>query len=99
MFLSEFTFMRAGLLPSFAWAVFLLGVLLFVVFVGFLNHFRAMYYAPSAADAAPIGNVSAWCAAPMWLALVPLLVLGLWWPAGIWNYLASIAPSLSPGVP
>ena len=29
---------------------------------------------------------SAWCAVPMWLALLPLLVLGLWWPQAIWNY-------------
>ena len=26
--------------------------------------------------------LSAWCAVPMWLSLAPLLVLGLWWPAG-----------------
>jgi hypothetical protein len=35
----------------------------------------------------------------MWLALAPLLVLGLWWPPPIWDYLTSIAQFLSPGVP
>jgi hypothetical protein len=35
----------------------------------------------------------------MWLALAPLLLFGLWWPAEIWTYLTSIAQSLSPGVP
>jgi hypothetical protein len=35
----------------------------------------------------------------MGLSLVPLLVLGLWWPAGVWTYLASVAQTLSPGVP
>jgi hydrogenase-4 component F len=97
LFLSEFTIMRAGLQPAFSWAVYLMAVLLIVVFIGFLNHFRAMYFGPEPApDRAPAGRVSAWCAAPMWLAFGPLLVLGLWWPAGIWNYLTAIARTVSP---
>ncbi len=100
LFLSEFTIMRAGLQPSFSWAVYAMAVLLIVIFIGFLNHFRIMYHAPAAAGhAPPARRVTAWCAVPMWLALVPLLVLGLWWPAGIWNYLTSIARTLSPGLP
>ena len=100
LFMSEFTIMRAGLRPSFSWAVYAMAVLLIVIFVGFMNHFRSMYYGESARDVAPRrGTVSAWCSLPMWLALVPLLVLGLWWPAGIWTYLTSIAQSLSPGMP
>jgi hydrogenase-4 component F len=70
-----------------------------VIFIGFLNHFRTMYYRAPADEARPDGTLNAWCVVPMWLALIPLLVLGLWWPAGIWNYLTSIAQSLSPGVP
>jgi len=35
----------------------------------------------------------------MWLSLSPVLVLGLWWPAGVWTYLASVAQSLSPSLP
>lgn len=96
LFLSEFTIMRAGLKPSFSWAVYVMAVLLIVIFVGFMNHFRSMYCGPAEDDAPPGGKVSAWCAVPMWLALAPLLVLGLWWPAGIWSYLTSIAPSVSP---
>jgi hydrogenase-4 component F len=98
LFLSEFTIMRAGLKPSFSWAVYVMAVLLIVIFVGFMNHFRRMYYGPPP-SAPPAGRVSAWCTVPMWLAVVPLLVLGLWWPAGIWNYLTSIASTLSPGMP
>jgi hydrogenase-4 component F len=99
LFLSEFTIMRAGLKPSFSWAVYVMAALLIVIFIGFLNHFRSMYYSPAAAGAAPpSGRVSAWCVVPMWLALAPLLVLGLWWPAGVWNYLTAIAHSLSPGL-
>jgi hydrogenase-4 component F len=100
LFLSEFTIMRAGLRPSFSWAVYVMAVLLIVIFVGFLNHFRSMYYGEAPADAAlSRTKLSAWCAVPMWLALAPLLVLGLWWPAGVWSYLTSIAQSLSPGMP
>jgi hydrogenase-4 component F len=100
LFLSEFTIMRAGLQPSFSWAVYVMAVLLIVIFIGFLNHFRIMYYAPALVDhAPPARRVTAWCAVPMWLALVPLLVLGLWWPVGIWNYLTSIAQALSPTSP
>jgi hydrogenase-4 component F len=99
LFLSEFTIMRAGLKPSFSWAVYVMAALLVVIFVGFLNHFRHMYYGPTLAqDARPAGKISGWCKAPMWLALAPLLVLGLWWPAGIWGYLTSIAQTLSPGL-
>jgi hydrogenase-4 component F len=99
LFLSEFTIMRAGLKPFFSWAVYLMAVLLVVIFIGFMNHFRAMYYGPAATVAATSNKPGAWCAIPMLLSLPPLLVLGLWWPAGIWHYSASIAGSLSSGVP
>jgi len=99
LFLSEFTIMRAGLKPSFAWAVYLMAALLIVIFIGFMNHFRAMYYRPVRDDAPSRVALTAWCTAPMWLALVPLLVLGVWWPAGIWGYLTGIAQSLSPVSP
>jgi len=96
LFLSEFTIMRAGLKPSFSWAVYVMALLLIVIFVGFMNHFRRMYYGPRD-EPAPSGAVSAWCAVPMWIVLVPLLVLGLWWPNAMWQYLASTAQSLSGG--
>jgi hydrogenase-4 component F len=99
LFLSEFTIMRAGLKPSFSWAVYVMAILLIVIFIGFMNQFRRMYYSPAAESAGPQARrVSAWCAVPMWLALTPLLVLGLWWPAPVWDYLTSVAHSLSPGV-
>ncbi len=99
LFLSEFTIMRAGLKPSFSWAVYVMAILLIVIFVGFMNHFRSMYYSPPSDAQPPAAKIAAWCAVPMWLALAPLLVLGLWWPADVWSYLTSIAASLSPGVP
>jgi len=99
LFLSEFTIMRAGLTPQSSWAVYVMAALLIVIFIGFMNHFRSMYYGPPEDGPAGILPLSRWCVTPMWLALVPLLVLGLWWPAGVWNYLASVAHSLSPVAP
>jgi hydrogenase-4 component F len=99
LFLSELTIMRAGLRPSFAWAVYLMAALLIVIFIGFLNHFRRMYYSSEGGADVPVRRLNAWCTLPMWLALAPVLVLGLWWPGPIWNYLASIAHALPAGMP
>ncbi len=101
LFLSEVTILRAGLAGPNAWAVFVMLVLLIVIFVGFLNHFRAMYFGenPVAAAAAarwarPAGTAF-WCVLPMWLALVPLLTLGLWWPHAFTHYFAAITAQLT----
>ena len=90
LFLSELTIMRAGLQPAFTWAVYVMAALLIVIFIGFMNQFRIMYY-DSTLDAPRLRMQSVWCVAPMWLALIALLVLGVWWPSGIWEYLTSIA--------
>ena len=50
LFLSEFTIMRAGLQPAFSWAVYFMAVLLIVIFIGFMNHFRVMYYGAPASS-------------------------------------------------
>jgi hydrogenase-4 component F len=92
LFSSELTIMRAGLQPAFAWAVYVMAALLIVIFVGFMNHFRVMYYG-SPADPPIARRLSAWCVGPMWAALIAVLVLGLWWPSGVWNYLIAIAHS------
>ena len=98
LFLSEFTIMRAGLQPAFTWAVFVMAALLIVIFIGFMNHFRVMYYGRRT-HAPPAGQLSLWCSAPMWMALIPLLVLGLWWPTAVWDYLSAIGQPLSPVAP
>ncbi|MGH7094653.1 MAG: proton-conducting transporter membrane subunit, partial [Stellaceae bacterium] len=99
LFLSEFTIMRAGLTPTFSWAVYVMAVLLIVIFIGFMNHFRVMFYQGEPAGPPASLKSSAWCTVPMWLALAPLLVLGLWWPGGIWHYLTAAAQTLSPVSP
>ena len=103
LFLSEFTILRAGLAGPNAWAVYVMLVLLVVIFIGFLNHFRAMYFGESAeAEAAtvrwrPAPEERIWCVLPMWLALVPLLALGLWWPSAFSHYFSVIALRLGGG--
>lgn len=103
LFLSEFTILRAGLSGPNSWAVYVMVVLLIVIFIGFLNHFRTMYFGEHP-DTAPVETrthspgTAFWCVLPMWLALVPLLALGLWWPHAFSHYFAAIAAQLSNGV-
>jgi hydrogenase-4 component F len=94
LFLSELIILRAGFESGYAWAVYAMVVLLIVIFIGFLNHFRARYF-DGEDDAAPApARVSRWCVAPMWLALAPLLVFGLWWPSDLWNHFMAAAQTL-----
>ncbi|HZU91070.1 MAG TPA: proton-conducting transporter membrane subunit [Stellaceae bacterium] len=104
LFLSELAVLRAGLQHAFVWAVYLMAALLIVVFVGFLNHFRMMYWdEPEDAEAVATARApvppSRWCVVPMGLALVPLLVLGLWWPQAVWEFFGHIAQSLRAAAP
>ena len=103
LFLSELTILRAGLAGRNSWAVFVMLALLIVIFVGFLNHFRAMYFGERAESAAvtvrrpAAAGVLFWCLLPMWLALVPLLALGLWWPQAFSHYFSVVAAQLAVG--
>ena len=92
LFLSEIVIMHGGMEQTYSWAVYIMAILLVVVFIGFLNHFRAMFY-ESGDDARAVApkTISAWCVAPMVLALVPLVVFGFWWPDSIWSFFATIA--------
>ena len=97
LFASEFTILRAGLQTGTGWASFVMAALLIIIFIGFLNHFRVMYFEAPVEDGSVGAGVSAYCALPMWLALLPLLALGLWWPDVVWNYFNSIAHALGDG--
>jgi hydrogenase-4 component F len=106
LFLSEMTILRAGLAGRNAWAVFVMLLLLIVIFVGFLNHFRAMYFGPGLAgepegmapqSGSSVAHLTVWCVLPMWLALIPVLVLGLWWPTAFSHYFAVVAAQLASG--
>ena len=99
LFLSELTIIRAGLVRSEWFLVGLMAVLLIVIFVGFLNHFRVMYFEDSRRERKAMPPISAWCVAPMWLALVPLFVMGVWWPQALWDHFLEIARSLATVAP
>lgn len=103
LFVSELTILRAGFAGPHVWAAILMLALLIVIFVGFLNHFRAMYFGGGAAAQgmthASRLRLSRWCIVPMWLAILPLLLLGLWWPRSLAHYLFLIARQLSGNAP
>lgn len=94
LFLSEFSILRAGFSGPNLWAAIVMLVLLIIIFIGFLRHFGAMYFGRQP-EVAPQGAIiSAWCVVPMWFALIPLLVLGLWWPDGLMQIFKGIAHGL-----
>ncbi|APZ43086.1 proton-conducting transporter membrane subunit [Acidihalobacter ferrooxydans] len=96
LFISEFTILRAGFAGQQWWAALWMGLLLIVIFIGFLAHFRRMYYG-AVPDTPPARALSTWQTAPMWLSLLPLLLLGLWLPHGLWALFQHIAASLGVG--
>jgi hydrogenase-4 component F len=99
LFLSELVILRGGIESHYGWAVAAMLVLLIVIFVGFLNHFREMYFRPPAPTDHGHPALSRWCVAPMWFALAPLLLFGLWWPTGMWEHFSAIAHVLAGNAP
>ena len=99
LFLSELMIIRAGLARSEWFLVGLMAVLLIVIFGGFLNHFRMMYFEDGHGERKNMAPISAWCVAPLWLALVPLFVMGVWWPQALWDHFLGIARSLATAAP
>jgi hydrogenase-4 component F len=97
LFLSEFTILRSGIGGPYRWAAVVFVVFLIVVFIGFLAHFRAMYFDDAPEQQVPRLTGVVWRTLPMWLAFVPLLVFGLWWPHSFWNIFAQIAHDLMGG--
>jgi hydrogenase-4 component F len=98
LFLSELIILRAGLERNYDWAVYAMIVLLMVIFVGFLNHFRQMYFEGESEQPHAL-RLSGWCVAPMWMAVGPLLVFGLWWPPEMWQHFTAIARVLTGAAP
>jgi hydrogenase-4 component F len=99
LFLSELAIIRAGLAREQYALVALIAILLIVIFVGFLNHFRRMYFEGDERVKRKVEPLSAWCVVPMWLAMVPLLILGLWWPGPLWDHFQTIAVALNAAHP
>ena len=96
LFRSEWRILTGGVAGHWYFAVVALLVLLIVIFIGFLNHFRVMYYQSS--DQAPTGPMpSVSCRLALWLALVPILVFGFWWPDSLQNVFGVVAQCLGSG--
>lgn len=95
LFQSEIYILRAGMQGKNIWAVWVVAILLIVIFIGFLNHFRAMYFGLDVEpNGSPTINMNAWLSLPMWLSLVAILVLGLWFPSGLLHFFISAGKSL-----
>ena len=94
LFLSELAIIRAGLAASHYVLIGLMAVLLIVIFVGFLNQFRIMVFEDGKPCDPDVRAVTPLMIAPMALAIVPLLVMGLWWPQAFWDHFQTIALSL-----
>lgn len=95
LFQSEMSILRAGLLGKNSWAVWVIGILLIVIFIGFLNHFRSMYFGEDIEPSAiPTLKLNAWLTTPMWISLLAILIFGLWWPSGIMHFFLSAGNSL-----
>lgn len=96
LFLSELTIIRAGLAERQALLVVFMAILLIVIFVGFLNHFRVMFFENGSVASTNRPPISDWCILPMWLAILPLLAMGLIWPQAFWEHFTNIAQGLAP---
>ncbi len=94
LFLSELAILRAGLAGGHYLLIALMAVLLVVIFVGFLNHFRMMYFEDGEDAPAKPTRLGLTFLLPMALALAPLLVMGLWWPSVLWDHFQAIAQAL-----
>ncbi len=94
LFLSEITVLRAGMNASRIVPVLILAVILIVIFCGFLNHFWKMYFEKTENIESHQLKISQWCTIPMVLAIIPLLILGIWWPQSIWDYFMQIGMQL-----
>lgn len=93
LFLSELTILRGGMASTNPWAVWWMGVLLIVIFIGFLNKFRLMFFGPRP-EHAPHLKLRTVHVLPMAVALAAILLLGLWWLPPVWDHLAAIATQI-----
>lgn len=88
LFQSEVAILRSGMRGPFSWAVWIVAIFLVIIFVAFLNHFRNMYFEEAPNSTPPNNSMSSfWQSLPMWLSICPLVVLGVWWPPSLFNFL------------
>ncbi|MGA9333017.1 MAG: proton-conducting transporter membrane subunit [Rudaea sp.] len=93
-FLGELSVLRAGWSGICLWASATMLIALIVIFIGFLNHFRVMYFGEPLSDPPTGIRTPAISILPMWIAAIALLVFGLWWPQSLRGLFGNIAASL-----
>ena len=95
LFQSELAILRAGIGGKNSWAVWVIGLLLIVIFIGFMNHFRSMFFGlEPEPNSSPTMQFNGWLEVPMWLSLAALLVFGLWWPSGMVHFFTEAGKGL-----
>jgi hydrogenase-4 component F len=93
IFWGEIVLLQGGMASENRWAVVWTVVLLVVVFIGFLGHFRRMYFGQP--PTRPPESAFHWTElVALALAVAAALGLGLWWPSSVWAYLRAIAHHL-----
>lgn len=94
LFQSEVAILKAGWDRGYGVVVTAMLVLLIVIFVGFLNHFRLMYLRPGRIERVDTPSAMGWRIVPMAIPVVGLLVLGIYWPPAWRTLFSSMAHML-----
>lgn len=93
VFLSEFTILRAGVASGQYWVTGLLALFIVIAFIGVMQQINRMVFGePSPTESrAPPRLVMV----TVWLALLPVLVLGVWMPVSLGHLLSAAAANLT----
>jgi hydrogenase-4 component F len=94
LFISEFALFRAGFAGHRYWLMGAALSLLLVAFVSFISHLNKMLYG-TVPEGVAAGESGGWRAAPLWLGLATLVVLGLTLPAPLKTLLDQIVRIVS----
>ncbi len=97
LFLSEFSIVAAGFATGRAWAGVLVLAGIALAFAGMMLHLKEMALGLAPAGL-PTGERYTWATAPLLLALVPALLIGLWLPPGLTGLIRQVAGLLGGGM-
>jgi hydrogenase-4 component F len=92
VFLSEFVILRAGVVQGQYVVVALLATFVAIAFIGVMQQINRMVFGEPHPDARAVPQLVLFTA---WLALTPVLVLGLWMPPPLARLLADAAATLT----
>jgi hydrogenase-4 component F len=92
VFLSEFTILRGGVASGQYWVTGLLALFIVIAFIGVMQQINRMVFG----EPAPTDSLAPprMLMITVWLALLPVLVLGVWLPEPLARLLAAAAANL-----